>query len=341
MKAFLTAQEVFVLREGHRVACTKRGADRIKTILSLNEGYKFSDIAKILLLDAGTLREYYRQHKQEGLDGLLKDHYRGKQSSLTYEQEKNLDIHLQEHTYLTAKEVRGYIKKTFSVKYSVEGVTKLLHRLGFTYKKTKRVPLKADSKTQKEFVAEYEKLKEDKKPEDKIYFLDAVHPIHNSLASYGWIKKGQTKELTANTGRKRLNLNGALNLEGLEVIILSEETINAEAMIRMIQEIETRQPEGDIYLIMDNARYNRAIKLREYAEERKRIKLKFLPSYSPNLNTIERLWLLFQKKTLRNRYYPDFKDFKNACMNFFDNVKIKYRKEMETLLTDNFQIIGA
>lgn len=168
-----------------------------------------------------------------------------------------------------------------------------------------------------------------KDPEDKIYFLDAVHPIHNSMASYGWIKKGTIKELVANSGRKRLNLNGALDLEDMEVIVQDKESINADAMIDMVHEIETKQPTGNIYLIIDNARYNRAIKPREYIEKRKRIKLKFLPSYSPNLNIIERLWLLFQKKVLRNRYYPDFEDFKNACLSFFDNLKTKYQQETE------------
>lgn len=341
MKAFLSAQEVFVLKEAHRAARTKRPAYRINTILLLNQGYTYKQIAKILLLDTGTLREYYRQYRKEGVDGLLEDHYQGKQSSLTLEQEKALDIHLQEYTYLTAKEIRNYIKKTFGVKYSLEGTTKLLHRLGFTYKKTKRVPSKADSQAQEEFISQYEKIKESKDPEDRIYFLDAVHPIHNSMASYGWIKKGTIKELTANTGRQRLNLNGALSLEDMQVTVLSEETINADAMINMVKEIEIKQLEGTIYLIMDNARYNRAKRLKEYTDKSGRIKLIFLPSYSPNLNIIERLWLLFQKKILHNKYYPDFSDFKNACLSFFDNLKIRYQREMKTLLTDNFQIIGA
>lgn len=160
MKAFLTAQEVFVLREAHRAAKSKRSAYRINTILLLNQGYTYRQIAKILLLDSGTLREYFKQYKQKGLDGLLEDHYQGKQPGLTLEQERIFDAHLTEYTYLTAKEIADYIQKAFAVRYSVEGVTKLLHRLGFTYKKTKRVPLKSDSQAQKEFVREYEKIKD-------------------------------------------------------------------------------------------------------------------------------------------------------------------------------------
>ncbi|MDI6751793.1 MAG: hypothetical protein QME07_02900 [bacterium] len=58
----------------------------------------------------------------------------------------------------------------------------------------------------------YQKVKEEKGPNDKIYFMDATHPCHNSMPSYGWIPKGKTKELPSNTGRKRININGAIDV---------------------------------------------------------------------------------------------------------------------------------
>jgi len=47
-------------------------------------------------------------------------------------------------------------------------------------------------------------------------FIDAVHPEHNTLAAYGWIKHGQKRELKTNSGRQRLNLHGTLNAETYE-----------------------------------------------------------------------------------------------------------------------------
>jgi len=41
-------------------------------------------------------------------------------------------------------------------------------------------------------------LKENLTPEDQIYFMDGVHPQHNTIASYGWIQQGQTKHLKTN-----------------------------------------------------------------------------------------------------------------------------------------------
>jgi hypothetical protein len=62
-----------------------------------------------------------------------------------------------------------------------------------------------------------------------IYFADATHPQHNSIPSYGWIKKGQEKELKANCGRQRLNINGAINIETLEPTTGFYDTINADS----------------------------------------------------------------------------------------------------------------
>lgn len=68
-------------------------------------------------------------------------------------------------------------------------MTYLLHRLGFVYKKTKIIPGKLDPQKQEAFKKEYEKLKQTKKPEDKIYFMDASHPRHNNESSYGYTKE--------------------------------------------------------------------------------------------------------------------------------------------------------
>ncbi len=88
----------------------------------------------------------------------------------------------------------------------------------------------------------------------------------------------------------------------------------------------------------DNARYYRSELVQEYLVH-SRIKIEFLPSYSPNLNLIERVWRFFHKKILYNQFYDTYDKFKNRCLSFFENIS-KYKEELRTLLTDNFEIIG-
>jgi transposase len=212
--------------------------------------------------------------------------------------------------------------------------------LGGSPKKTKVIPGKFDPKKQAVFLQMYQSLKRIKEAQDRIYFLDATHPQHNNMPHYGWIYKGETKTIKTNSGRKRLNLNGALSLEDMEVTVLEEQAINSEAMIRLFLELEKKQPDGTIWAIVDNASYNHSRELNKFIRKHKRIELLFLPSYSPNLNIIERLWLFFHRKQLYGHYYETFKEFKTACMEFFKNIN-QYDTELRTLLTDSFQLLPA
>ena len=337
MKDFLTAQEVLILKEAHYSSRLRKSADRIKTILFLNQGFSYEQTAKLLMLDDVTIRRYDKEYQKTGVDGLLEDHYHGSNGFLTILQEQELTTHLKNHTYQTVKEVIAYVKNTYNKTYSIEGMTHLLHRLGFVYKKTKVIPGKVDKEKQEQFKREYYELKETKQAEDKIYFLDAAHPHHNNEPFYGWIYKGETKTIKTNTGRKRVNLNGALSLDNLDITVLTEETINSHAMMRLILTLEEKQPTGEIYLIMDNASYNHSYELQLFLDDHKRTHLKYLPPYSPNLNIIERLWRFFHEKH-RDKYFEKFKDFEQAVFTFFQDIK-QYNGELKTLLTDSFQTL--
>ena len=290
-------------------------------------------------LDDGTIRRYFKDFKREGILGLLEDHYHGSNGFFTTQQEQELIIYLKSTIFQTVKAVVSHVKKTYGHEYSIEGMTHLLHRLGFVYKKTKVIPGKVNREKQEQFKGEYKVLKATKKPEDKIYFVDASHPHHNNRPFYGWIYKGEEKAIKTNSGRKRINLNGALNLEDMDITVLVEETINSQAMMRLILTLEEKQPIGEIYLILDNASYNHSYELQLFFEDHPRTHLKYLPAYSPNLNTIERLWKFYYKKH-QDMYFEKFKEFETEVLSFFKNIN-QYKAELTTLLTDSFQILPA
>ena len=341
MPNILTKDEVVVLRKAHRTIKDKKLADRIKAILSLNEGFEYSLIAKILLLDEITLRRYLKRFKQKGLPGLLEMKYSGGQTKLNLTQESELKKYLEVNTKRTVKEVVGYIEIKYKIKFSVIGATKLLHRLGFSYKKPKIIPGKADVVKQAQFVEKYTRLKEKLSFNDQIYFADSTHPEHNTKPSYGWILKGKINDkfVKTNTGRERLNLTGAISLNDKKALIISEKTINSDSIIKLFKRLLLRQPKGKIYLILDNAPYHHSKKVGFWLKSHtRRIKLIFLPSYSPNLNIIERLWRFFHQRITWNHYFETFEEFKRESLRFFRNLE-KYKPELNTLLTDNFQLL--
>jgi len=337
----LTSKEINSLRTTHRSCRDKRLADRIKAVVLLGTGWTIAATAEALLLDEETVRKYVRLYQQGGLDCLLTMHYQGSLPKLSPEQIEALDKHLMENTYIRVQDIVAYVVDAFDVACSVQGMTDLLKRLGYVYKKPKLLPGKyRDVETQLEFIETYETLKQSKGKDDPIYFMDGVHPQHNPVAAYGWIKRGTNKALESNTGRKRVNINGAIDIARLNVVVQFDKSINAQSTVALLKKIQaTHRKSKTIYIICDNARYYRSRLVREYLDNSK-IVLIFLPPYCPNLNLIERLWKYFRKHILYNKYYEQFAEFQASCHCFFDHIK-DHKEALHKLLTENFQIIRA
>jgi len=279
----LPATELAELRAAHRRTRDKREADRIKAVVLLASGRTAEDVAEALLIDPNTVRNHFKRYQQGGLPGLLHLAYRGSDCELDEGQLAALDLHVQTRLYLTAKEVAVWVEEHFKVAYAVSGMTALRHRLGFVYKKPKLVPGKAERQAQEAFLAEYDTLKQSKGESDVILFMDAVHPQHNPVLGYGWIKRGEDREVRSNTGRRRLNINGAIDLERLEPVVRYDDTIDADSTIALFEQLlEIYAGAACIHVICDNAGYYRSKAVRAYLEN-SRIKLVFLPAYAPNL----------------------------------------------------------
>jgi transposase len=336
----LTASELDDLEFEHRHTSDKRYADRVKTVYLLGKGWSVTKIAEALLIDRETVRNHFKRYRKGGLPALQKHEAGGSDAALDEEQRQALDQHLRSHLYLTAKEIAHYVEQTWQVAYSESGMAQLLHRLGYVYKKPKLIPGKADADRQRAFIEQYQALKAEKAPDDPIYFMDATHPHHNPIAGYGWIKRGQAHGIRSNTGRQRLNINGVIDCANHRSIVRYDDTINAQSTVALFKQIELQHPNVNrIHIICDNARYYRSQVVTEYLLDSK-IELIFLPPYAPNLNLIERYWRFFKKEILYGKYYETFALFKQACDEFFAASE-RYKKELSSLLTDNFQIIGC
>ena len=301
----------------------------------LNNGLSYGSIAEVLFIDDTTLRRYYEIYVAQGLEGLYQYNYAGGLSLLSIDEAQELEEHLEAHTHQTSKSIAFHIEQEFGVEITPNGVRGLIHRLGFVFKKMKHLPGKGDAAMQQEFVKEYEELKATKGKKDRIYFMDGVHPLHNSIPAWGWIKKGQEKAIQANTGRDRLNINGACNVEDGIVVVQESETINAQSTIALLDKMQSQQSQGVLHVIADNAMYYRSNLVKEYLQINPRVNLIFLPPYSPNLNLIERLWKLYKKETLYNTYYETFGDFRKSTAYFFQNISNR-KNELATLLKDKF-----
>jgi transposase len=175
-----------------------------------------------------------------------------------------------------------------------------------------------------------------------LVFTDPMHPTHNTIASVCWQEKGAegTVMIKSNSGRKRLNVLGALNPISLTpTALLTEDNCDTAMMEAFLVEIRKEYPNMDIPIvaIFDNAKYN--LGAQEKAKELNIIP-QFLPPYCPNLNLIERVWKFYKKEIQRNHYYETYQEFFDATMVFFQNFD-SYHAQLESLLSHKFEIIKA
>ena len=341
MRNFLDESERNRLLKQHRSERDKRICDRIKAVLLYDKGWSYHQIAEALFISHEAVRQHTLDY--EGVRKLSPQNG-GSGSKLNETQSRLLIDHLQQNTYMYAKDIIAFVREQFEIEYSVSGMTQWLKSNGFSYKKPAVVPGKADREAQEQWINFYQHLKRTLSENEAICFMDGVHPTHNVKPAYGWIQKGTRKEIPTNTGRQRLNLSGVIDIISKKVLIQEDETLEAESTIRFLKRIEEAYPtKKTIYLICDNARYYRNKKVASFLESSK-ISMQFLPPYSPNLNPIERLWKLMNEYVINNKYYEKFSEFKNSLLSFLGSLSDPPKDLFDVLkrrITDNFRAFGT
>ena len=168
-----------------------------------------------------------------------------------------------------------------------------------------------------------------------VFFVDAAHFVFGTFLCCLW--SFTRIFVRAASGRQRFNVLGAWNAVTRELIAVTNTTVvNTETMCALLRKIADLGLSGPITLVLDNARYQRNAVVQALAAQLG-ITLLFLPSYSPNLNLIERLWKFTKRRALYGRYHPTFRDFQAAIQEVLDGLSTKYSQQLASLMTLNFQ----
>lgn len=338
MKNFhLTSDEISDRRTAHAAERHRKAAYKINAIILLGTGWTLKKVRDALLLDIETWRSYVKKYQAGGISTLLQTNYLGKRANLDEQQLAQLHNELDENIHLTTGSVIQYVEQAFGVTYCCSGMRDLLHREGDVFKKPVLVPGNPDREEQEQFVRYYENFMMNKDHDVEVLFVDAVHPEHNAMAAYGWIKKGQKRKIKTNSGRQRLNLHGAINAETMEVTVIESPTINRDSTVQLLEILDQKYFYAkQIIIILDNASYHYSQEVRDVIEASERLKLVYLPTYSPELNLIERLWHFFKKNILYNTYYENLNEFRKASIQFFKNID-DHTEALFSLLSGGFE----
>jgi hypothetical protein len=129
-----------------------------------------------------------------------------------------------------------------------------VHRLGLEHRKPEAMSRKLDPARQQAFIDAYEGLLKTLPDDEAVMFADAVHPTHGARPVGCWAPKEVKVAVDQTSGRDRLNIHGALDLETGKTRMIEVVTVNALSTIALLIAIETLYPAMRIiHVFLDKA----------------------------------------------------------------------------------------
>lgn len=283
-----------------------------------------------------SVSHWIQVYKTDGFEALCQVNY-GTNKSMLDNHSVSILQSFNERPPMSAREAKSRIEDLTGISRSPTQVRIFMKRQGLKFIKTGHIPAKADVEKQQQWVKNKLEpaIQEAKNGECHLLFMDAAHFILQPFICALWCVTRLF--IKASAGRNRINVLGVVNAITKEVLTFSNTTfINAATIVDFLKRIKEHYGDLPIKIVLDNARYQHC-KLVEDAAEKLNITLLFLPSYSPNLNIIERLWKFTKKTILYAKYYETPNKFHAAILDFFQNINKNYCTDLNNLLTLNFQ----
>ena len=224
------------------IALARDGAEasrvtrRANALVLLDDGLSCQEVAGVLLFDDDTIRSWYELFEQGGIEGLSCFAMGGSSSRLSADQAEALKVWVAATLPRSTRQVGAWIAKEFGLVYeSRSGLIALLHRLGLEYHKPEVIPRKLDEKAQKAFIAAYEDTLNSMGGDEVAAFVDAVHPTHAARPVGCWAPKEQNLAIEQTSGRQRINIHGAIDLETGQTRMIEAEAIDALSTIKLLK----------------------------------------------------------------------------------------------------------
>jgi transposase len=262
-------------------------------------GKSYPEISNLLGLSLITVKRYGRstttKEKKRGRKS-------GVQQSLNPSQQKLLKNLITDKTpdqytlpfaLWTRKAVKQLIKSQFSLDLSIVTVGVYLRSWGFSPQKALRRAYERDPKAVEKWLDEtYPQIAKDAKKEcAEIYWADETGIRNDDQRSRGYAPIGKTPVLTLNNKRFRTNMISAINNRGKVHFMVYQETMTVKLLIKFIVKLYT-EADRKVIVILDNLRVHHAKILKSWLEKpkvKKRVEIRYLPAYSPDLNPDEYL----------------------------------------------------
>ncbi len=248
--------------------------------------------------------------------------------------------------YTSLREIQHMIQDQYGIMLSVASTHRLMDKLGIKRLKSASFPAKADPVLQKNFYDNILHPLMQKAKENKLalLFMDGSHFVIG-CDFLGFVYGVVRRFVHSHSGRQRYNVLGALDFITKQVHTVTNTTyLTATQIIEMLHKIvDYYGHEKPIRIVLDNARYQKCEAVRQTMSELKKtydIELVYLPSYSPNLNLVERIWR-FVKAEIRSSFTRDFSSFCASIDAAIDSTTKSAKSRIDSLIGEKIQLYSS
>jgi transposase len=308
-----------------------------------HHGFTHERIAALADCSRSTVQRTLSDYRDGGLE-LIRQVPAKQALSALDDHRLSLEEVFKKHPPRSVKQARHVIEQDTGIRRGLTQVRLFLHRIGLSPRKVAAIPIPPKStleehiKTQAEFreTKLEPRLQEARQGLRQVLFVDAAHFVYAPFLGVLWCVARLF--IRAASGRKRFNVLAALDSVSHKLIAVTNHSyINAESVGLLLRAVaDAATPGIPITLVLDNARYQKCALVEDLAKQLG-IDLLYLPSYSPNLNLIERVWKFVKAECLRSTYYDNYDKFNAAIQQCLDDLPTKHKDAMDSFLTHKFQ----
>ena len=228
--------------------------------------------------------------------------------------------------------VRDMIRKELGISCSGDTVRRMMHRMGFSFRKSRPATRKAASEEEQNIfrVATAARLGVLAAREYVILALDEASCLVGGWNGYGWLPVGGRETIPMSWSKKSVRLIGVLGNGWFHIAIV--ESANSDTLKSFLDRV--RESVGNVAAVMDNVSYHKSQYMDEYERDSGGGLVRiFLPKYTPQLNPIEILWRDL-KRALAGGYFDSMDELKHSILEIVEGGELHPPKLMDYMLPD-------
>jgi transposase len=298
-------------------------AMRERAVRSVHDGESPEVVARIIGINRSTIYGWLAQYRRGGWSALKAKPLFGRPPKLDGKKLKWIynTVTQKNPTQLkfafalwTREMVAKLIKVRYNISLSVVSVGRLLAQLGITCQRPLHRALERDEALVRQWLKQdYPKIRAlAQREKADIYFGDAAHMRSDHHAGRTWGKKGETPVVLSTGARYRMSLISAVTSRGhMRFMIKETGGVNADVFIEFLRRLLIGS-KNRIFIIVDRGPAHVAKKTKAFvASLGGRLRLFYLPPYSPDKNPDELVWKHLKADTVGRTSITSFDDFKD------------------------------